>query len=207
MAAFMAMTQPVYGQNTDKRIVNIRDDNAKSVIKELKEETAKIETLEAQVETLSAKIEQVSSIPDSIPIILKGDTLGWLPVKDGKVVFDTITGFVKENNGSWPKTAMGWITLLFTAIVGGKFTQAIVSAKRVYAYLKPKFKDTLYMVALVSMLLSFVATYLLGKLMGSNGFDETLFMAVSLAFGFISVFIYEKTVKPKQTETQPKVHA
>lgn len=151
-----------------------------------------------QLDSVQVQLEKV--IPDSFPLIVDGITY-WLPVKDGKIIYNEIDTFIQENKGNWPTDTLGWINLIVLAVVGGKFTQAFVSARRIYEFLKPKLGDTLFIVGLVSLAVAFGIT----MLVGGGAFDYKMFVGVSGWTGFIAVFIYEKWIKKDSPEEMQTV--
>jgi hypothetical protein len=53
-----------------------------------------------------------TQVPDSLCVTVKGDRI-CLPTKDAVEVERIISEFVKEQNGQWPKNALGWVLLIF----------------------------------------------------------------------------------------------
>lgn len=171
-------------------------DAIKEMVEELAEENQEIPVLKNKVDSL---LQELNSLPDSIPLVVGGDTVGYFPKKDAVIVIDEINGFVKENDGNWPKTLMGIIALIFSTIAGGKFTQLIVSGKRFYSGLKPVFGSKLGVVGFISLILTSVLTVVLTRLIdGLWGFNANVFGMISGWAAYVAVFIYDRYVKPKE---------
>lgn len=143
-----------------------------------------------------------SAIPDTACIVLSGERVCFITT-DGKAAVEIVQQFFRQNSGSWPKTFVGWLTLFASFIFSASGTALLVNVKRVYEMLKPIFRKTLHIVALVAMAFSYGSTYLIG-LVTKDGFNPNVFAVLSMLSSFGAVYIYETWIKKKDPLPIPK---
>ena len=174
---------PVFSQSN-----KIRDKAAKEAVVELEEGTSALEVQVAELESV------VANIPDSFLMVIGQDSF-YFPIKDGRIIVDTVKEIRDENKGSWPTSPLGWLNLVILIALGGKATQIFTSGKNIYKFLKPIFQHTLGIVAFAATAISTGLTFVVG-----NGvFDYTMFLGISGWMGFIAIFVYERWIKPKES--------
>lgn len=136
-----------------------------------------------------------SEVPDSICVTTKTGIV-CVPTGDAKILIDLITEIAGENKGNWPKTILGWITLLVGIAFSVRGTIAITAAKRIYAFLKVFLRSTLNIVAFGAGAVSTGITFLLGR----GEFDWTIFGILWPSLAFLSVYVYEAFFKKPEPE-------
>jgi len=187
--------QPVLTAQVEK----VRDVAAKKEILVLKEKNAaidaKIKQLDAATDSL---LQQKQEIPDTFTIVA-GDKVYKVPIVDGKIIVDVIQEIINQNEGNWPKSPWGWVTLIIGIIGAGKVTQLTTSANRIYSWAKPLLKETLFIVAIVASLFATGITFLVAQ-----SFKFEVFQQVLPWVMLVAIFIYERWVKPKNTEQTAK---
>ena len=139
-----------------------------------------------------------SQVPDTFTFQLDSQVVK-IAAKDIKDLVNTSSKFVKENEGGWPTTLAGWTLLIFTFLVSARGAVFITQARKVAAIFIKLFGNIgqpLDTVILVSAAISTGLTFLVGK----GSFDASFFVtSLGIIFG-ISVYIYERFLKPKKTK-------
>lgn len=140
----------------------------------------------------AAAVEQ-ADVPDSLCVTIKDERICF-PTKDAQETKVLIEQFIKENDGNWPTSWMGWAVLIIGTIAGGRYTAVWSNATKIYFFLKGFLKDTLNVVAFVSGLFATGVTFLVGVFTGEL-FAWNIFGVVWPTAAFASVWIYEKRIK------------
>lgn len=169
----------------------VRDGNAKKVMRATQVD---IDSLFKEIELLK---QGVNEVPDSF-FVQSGDSLLYVPVKDGVIIFENVKSFVDENKGNWPKSLAGWIFLIVSTLMGAKGTQIIASGRKIYWALKPFVNNPLGLVALTSLVVSALVTYLVGAAFLDGVFSFGVLGSVSGLVSFGAIYIYERFIKKSE---------
>lgn len=154
----------------------------------------------SEISSDSTVRDSVTKIPETLWVVINGDSIG-IPTTDAKIAAETVKEIIKENDGNWPKTVLGWVTLVLGIIFSARGTVFITSGKRIYAFLKSFLKKTLNIVAFVAGMASAGITFLVGR----GSFDWQVFMTVWGIVAFIGVYIYETWIKKPEPGVAKKV--
>lgn len=129
-------------------------------------------------------------VPETLWVVINGDSVG-IPTTDAKLAADTVKEIIKENEGNWPKTVLGWVTLVLGIIFSARGTVLITSGRKIYAFLKVFLRKTLNIVAFISGVASAGVTLLIGK----GSFEWQMFSTIWGITAFLGVYIYETWIK------------
>jgi hypothetical protein len=141
-----------------------------------------------------AKVDTAASIPDTICVTVRGDTI-CLPTNDAVQAVEIIKELVTENKDTLPTNPIGWIMLVVGVFFSARGTVLVTAGKGMYNFLKPFLRKTLNIVAFVAGILSAGITFLLGK----GAFDWQTFATIWGITSFLAVYIWE-TIKPEPVE-------
>lgn len=137
-------------------------------------------------------------VPEILWVVVDGDSVG-IPTNDAQIAADTVKEIIRENKGNWPKSVLGWITLVLGIIFSARGTVFITSGKKIYEFLKIFLRKTLNIVAFIAGIASAGVTLLVGK----GSFDWQTFTTIWGITSFLGVYIYETWVKkPKPERTK-----
>lgn len=156
--------------------------------------SADLAAKEAEVAQLRDSLE---SLPDSTCVTLKDGTTICLPLKDAKLLGDSVVEYLeKKTSDGWPKDFLGWAFLIVGLFTGAEGARRLSAGKRIYESLKPVLKSRLGLAVVVSAVISAVITAVLGKF---AAFDWKLYLAVwpwlALGASYIYEVFYKKDAK------------
>lgn len=139
-------------------------------------------------------VEQAEAVATEVPeilwVVIDGDSVG-IPTTDAKLAAETVKEIIRENKGNWPKSVLGWITLILGIIFSARGTVFITSGRKIYAFLKVFLRKTLNIVAFISGVASAGVTLLIGK----GSFEWQMFSTIWGITAFLGVYIYETWIK------------
>ena len=143
----------------------------------------------------AAAAVQSDSIPNELCATVK-DTVICVPLADAKNLGKIISDFLKENEGNWPTSTMGWIMLIIGLITSGVATSFSSNATKIYYFLKVFLRNTLHVVYFLAGVFSALVTFLVGLTSDTvEVFSWNLFTTIWPLSIVVAIYIYDRFIK------------